>query len=212
LEPLGHVPINSIAVQDKKKEPFHYSKLKRKEELIRKRKLKQLEWMKKLYQYGKRIEEGLEPSKPLLDLQKGLDVDMDSQCESEAFPKPIRNTKKKKNSLSSLSAVEMELNTILADMEQQEMDLKLINWTRALDYDDYHATWLGLAATAPSDIPEALEGNPIRMICDSYETEMKEALPNEFDVPLTQKLEPVAERDEFSDAESVNLFIQTAKV
>jgi hypothetical protein len=212
LEPLGHVSLNSIAVEDKKKDPFHYSKLKRKEELIRKRKLKQLEWMKKLYLYGKQMEEGKEPQKPFLDLQKGLDVDMTSQSGSEHSHQPIATKKPKKGTLPSLSVIEKELNTILADMEQQELDMKLINWTRALDYDDYHASWLGLAATAPSDIPEALEGNPLKMVCDSYETEMKEALPNEFDMPLAQKLDPVAEHEEFSDVESVNLYIQTATV
>ena len=155
---------------------FHYSNLQRRQELVKKRKQRQLEWMRKLYSIGQNLKEKQlypelhekdiqEEEKKMkvgwLDLQKGLGL------EEDPMHIPPRNTvalKRNKSSAVSgkknLSAVESkkaqiddeeQMIQMLKEIENQELEEKLIGWTKGLDFELYHEQWLHLATTANSE-------------------------------------------------------------
>ncbi|KAJ3357752.1 hypothetical protein HDU91_005377, partial [Kappamyces sp. JEL0680] len=129
---------NSLVQDDSKKSPFHYSKLCRKDTLLKRKKQRQIQWMKQLYA----MEQNGIPKKDKvewLDLKKGLAVETAS---TGTLSKPGK-TKHKQS--------EHEWEEFLAGLEAKDADDALINWTRALNFDSYHSDWLSLAATAPSN-------------------------------------------------------------
>ncbi|KAI8900075.1 hypothetical protein BC833DRAFT_315649 [Globomyces pollinis-pini] len=143
----GPFASNSIHQTELQKNLFHYSKLTRHQDVMKKRKNKQLQWMRKLYSLGNKLQSTMEESskseKPRvgwLDLQKGMQVEADPMLiPVKSKPIPKRETK------------DQELDRIIKEIEVQEMEMKLIGWTKGLNFQDYHDNWLNLAATAPSD-------------------------------------------------------------
>jgi len=109
-----------------RKLPYHYSKLRRKETVEKRRKLRKLEWFKKMYQLGKNLGDKEEK---WLNLKKGLDV-----AKSD-FGEPDGE----------------EIDQMIKDLDMMELDQSLLSWPKALDFDAYHQEWLSLAATAPSN-------------------------------------------------------------
>jgi hypothetical protein len=122
---------------------FHYSKLTRKEDLVKRQKERQLVWMRKLYNLnnkGQGIKEDLVAEKPKvgwLDLQKGLTFD---------DLKSVRKPKKRD--------LNLDLDEIMRNIDELENHSELVNWTIALDFENYHSNWLNLATSI--DIPQTV--------------------------------------------------------
>ncbi|KAJ2998919.1 hypothetical protein HDV02_003894 [Globomyces sp. JEL0801] len=121
----GPFASNSIHQTELQKNLFHYSKLTRHQDVMKKRKNKQLQWMRKLYSLGNKLQSTMEESskseKPRvgwLDLQKGMQVEADPMLiPVKSKPIPKRETK------------DQELDRIIKEIEVQEMEMKLIGWT-----------------------------------------------------------------------------------
>jgi hypothetical protein len=96
--------------------------------------MRQLDWMKQLYSIGKSSKDEEKEKLKWADLKEGLIVETSSIGTSQ-----IGKEK------------QLGWNVIFNDIENQEDDQSLINWTKALDFEQYHNQWLSLASTAPSN-------------------------------------------------------------
>ncbi len=139
---LQNLGSSAIVKENPKKVPFHHEKLCRRETLIRKRKEKQLEWMKMLYQFGK--EEQSKSGEGWLDLERGLKIEKESMTSLKKKKVFMMFNRKPRD-------IDQEIDRIMQDLEFQEKNQSILTWTQALDFESYHTDWLSLAATAPSN-------------------------------------------------------------
>lgn len=132
---------------------FHYSKLTRKEDLIRRQKEKQLKWMRKMYNIKNKAENAKDdlmvdkPKVGWLDLKKGLT--------NEAL-KTVKNPKQ--------VDLDLELEEIMRNIDELEKSSELVKWTMALDFENYHLNWLNLATSIdiPNSIKQASVSNTLK--------------------------------------------------
>ncbi|KAJ3324296.1 hypothetical protein HDV06_000335 [Boothiomyces sp. JEL0866] len=193
---------------------FHYSQVCRKEDLLKRRKEKKLQWMRKLYAIGKEaveIEKQIQEEKQKkelaklkgevpeieekketrakvgwLDLQKGLEIELRKHKHTES--------------------PEEEMERIIKEIEEQELDTKLIGWTKGLDFDSYYANWLNLAATGTSD-KESVHMT-YNNIVESYNgSEMNDLAPTEFTFNVETILPELPEKNMRPQRSIENLFL-----
>ena len=155
---------------------FHYSKLKRKEDLKKFRKQRRREWMMKAYKIAKEGEEkkqeahdwglsGLESSSsvtsvPYLDAM-GVE-DKDAYPPHEQYKAQSSNNSKKLESLEDY----MKANSSLFSnggssssqiiglggmMDKDVPDEELLKWSMSLNFDDYTRDWMATATSLPSE-------------------------------------------------------------
>ncbi|KAJ3053643.1 hypothetical protein HK097_003756 [Rhizophlyctis rosea] len=143
---------------------FHHVKLMRRQEVEKKKKLKRLIWLQKMYREGKK-----------LALESEFKVPTD-----ENLPPPIPEALTTNPYVDPLQTDDIA-NQILSDLEAdaetwQNADW-LIRWTRALDFEQYHDGWLELATTGRSDDPSTfdLDGNGAYMLDDLIHADDKSA-------------------------------------
>lgn len=118
--------------------------------MLKKKRRKQLEWMQKMYRIGQTINNSnsilgdavpeLKPKVGWLDLERGL---MLEQQPIHVEVVPPQSKKREPHDL--------EFDKIIQELEEQDEPMELLKWTKALDFDSYHAAWLDIAATASSD-------------------------------------------------------------
>ncbi|KAJ3121872.1 hypothetical protein HK100_012198 [Physocladia obscura] len=117
---------------------FHHLKLKRQQEIEKMRKSKKLDWMRKLYEEGKK-----------LALSSNQNQILQSE-NSDEFPV---NTVKAIQTTSEYTKLTTE-EDILQAMAELETELEhefLLKWSEALDFDTYNHDWLQLSTTGKSD-------------------------------------------------------------
>ncbi|KAG8452944.1 hypothetical protein GDO86_004663 [Hymenochirus boettgeri] len=123
-------------VYNRKKIPFHHSRLQRKQDLEKKQKQRKIEWMKKMYYEGSLHAKTTDPEIAMLVQQATQGVIQ--------------------------TADESGTNHVM-DWEVDE----LLNWTNALDFDEYIGTWKEIGTSKSSC---AFKGSAfIRSPYDQYE-------------------------------------------
>jgi hypothetical protein len=131
-----------LEAKEKQKSPFHYSKLVRQETLVKKRKQKQLEWLRRMYSLEKnhiKIEDEL--SAPACQKTKVGWVDLQGEKAWNNDDKFVRNNLKQKNDPETLSDLLKEIDAIQNDPD-------LVCWTKELDFETYHENWMKLATAS----------------------------------------------------------------
>lgn len=142
-----------IIQENPSKKPFHYSKLKRREEVVKERKQKRIEWLKQVYLNGvsggaaQEHEKGTEnaeqvkrqdgdlPALPAKKSQEDLKLD--------SIPKTFEH---------QASWIEKKIRDLEQDLDSGGLeDESLIKWTRALDFDAYCDEWLTTGVTGKTD-------------------------------------------------------------
>ncbi|KAJ3299461.1 hypothetical protein HK104_008817 [Borealophlyctis nickersoniae] len=134
---------------------YHYSKLKRRQEVEKAKRKRKLEWLQKMYQEGKRATKPLEEEEMLLG-------------EEQIPPK------------AHIPAFESESDAgeYMAELEQ-ELDADfLIKWTAALDFETYFNDWLEMATTGRSDDPTTFN-----LVADDDDVFLSSADPTDTHMP-----------------------------
>ncbi|KAJ3083642.1 hypothetical protein HDU99_007655 [Rhizoclosmatium hyalinum] len=124
-----------------KKVKFHHLKFKRREELEKMKKLRKLEWMRKLYDEGKKLST---PEDEYPEFTPTFADYINKTNKNQEKPKPHVVFQTEEQLLQAMAELETEL----------EHDF-LMKWSEALDFDAYSQDWLVLATTGKSDEPNA---------------------------------------------------------
>ncbi|XP_029770646.1 uncharacterized protein C11orf65 homolog isoform X2 [Suricata suricatta] len=109
----------NVEVGDKKESEFHFSKLKRRQDMEKKRKIRKIEWMRKMYDAG--------------------------------------NLKARSTNAKTLGLIHTATKGLMRAVEvggidsvmEWEVD-EVLNWTNALNFDEYIATWKEIATSNSS--------------------------------------------------------------
>ncbi|KAI9102684.1 hypothetical protein DFS34DRAFT_610101 [Phlyctochytrium arcticum] len=122
---------------------FHHSKLIRRQDLVKSKRKRKLEWFHKMYTEGKQMSDRLaDPSSVEQAAAAQLFHGMVSHA-AEPPPKPDLEN--------------MDVDAYLKELEAgMDVDL-LIKWTNALDFEAYYADWIEIAASGKSDDPTTLQ-------------------------------------------------------
>lgn len=126
---------------------FHFSKLKRRDEIAKRKKQKKLDWLKKLYQEGKQIAE---------QSKHPYDDSSSSTIDTLTIDYTIQDFENTNISKEIDFKNEQELLMALEDLDL-DTDEDMLNWSKALDFDWYYQDWAGLATTGRSDEPGTFE-------------------------------------------------------
>ncbi|XP_013968923.1 protein MFI isoform X8 [Canis lupus baileyi] len=109
----------NVELEDKKETEFHFSKLKRRQDMEKKRKIRKIEWMRKMYYAGSLQAKSTNP--------KTLDL---IHTATQGLMRSVEG--------SGIDAVmEWEVDEVL-------------NWTNALNFDEYIANWKEIATSNSS--------------------------------------------------------------
>ncbi|KAJ3076016.1 hypothetical protein HDU98_005965 [Podochytrium sp. JEL0797] len=128
--------------------PFHHNKFKRRQELERLRKAKKLEWMRKLYEEGKKM---ASPDS-ITGNYRRTDSDLIEEDESQHNNDPPTHLHNNNDSTSRFET-EDQLLQAMADLESELEHAFLMKWSEALDFETYSHDWLVLSTTGRSDDP-----------------------------------------------------------
>ncbi|KAI9355624.1 hypothetical protein DFJ73DRAFT_824427 [Zopfochytrium polystomum] len=152
--------------------PFHHAKLRRRDEVQKLRKMRRLEWLRKIYVQGK---DAAERNNGHADFHGGSEKDSASvptnPAATVATPQPSEQSNQypsKRDStvpahglppgkIAASAAVEDEENALLLAISELESSLDhdfLVKWTMALDFDEYADNWVSLSTTGRSNDPE----------------------------------------------------------
>lgn len=169
----------SMQLNEKRKH-FHYSTLKRKDDIIKEKKRKKREWMMKAYMMSKGMDNQNFPL-PMIEertftsneesysqdkSQSIYSAPMFNDTAAEKFGYPIIEPDKKaiavieskplmnKNIQENKQRVKSK--TELKASIKNEYDDDLLMWCQALDFDDYTNSWSVLATSQPSDSGTAI--------------------------------------------------------
>ncbi|KAJ3037680.1 hypothetical protein HDV00_001402 [Rhizophlyctis rosea] len=121
---------------------FHHVKLLRRQDVDKKKKLKKLIWLQKMYRQGKRL---------ALEDQAGEPVQ-----DENLLPPPLPPSLTSGQEFDPAQTDQIA-NDVLAQLENDGDVDWLIKWTRALDFEQYHDGWLELATTGKSDDPATFD-------------------------------------------------------
>lgn len=152
-----------------KKSHYHYSKLRRQEDILRERKQKRRDWMLKAYMLsaGMKAEKLCDESDSGILSSEGGKVSPRFDFSSrDPLPTGVRDKKSSRELVFSDSFSETTENVLEEERkgcsESPEFHSKvrtadvvedddLLKWSLALDYEAYNATWSAMAVSMPSD-------------------------------------------------------------
>ncbi|KAI8815402.1 hypothetical protein BJ742DRAFT_864615 [Cladochytrium replicatum] len=157
-------------VQEQKAVHFHHSKTIRKQEMDALRRRRKVEWMRKMYEEGKRLSqqqqhkhEDDQSHESHEKEQKQGQSHVSDNYKSESTKKheddrsKHTSARRKKNETAS-SDDDTKLAEQVQDVLAESLDHEfLMRWSRALDFDEYVANWMSLATTGRSDDPSTFE-------------------------------------------------------
>ena len=134
------VPFDKVELQTSNKpQPFHHDKNKRREMQKAQKKKKKIQWLKKLYDEGKKIEAmeaHHEVVKTIQEFEEDGEVEQKNPFEDEKL----------------LDLDEEELNEYVNG---------LMKWSETLDYDKYMDHWFQIATSAPIENSNIEESSDI---------------------------------------------------
>jgi len=164
---------------NEKRKPFHYSTLKRKEDIIKEKKRKKREWMMKAYMMSQGIDTQQFPLPKIDERSLTSNEDSLSQDKSQSiYSAPIFNdTAAEKFGYPSIDPEKKAITVIeskpmnkytqenkqstksqsytkkieIKAVTKSEYDEDLLMWSQALDFDEYSHSWNILATSQPSD-------------------------------------------------------------
>ena len=128
---------------------FHYSRLRRKDELIKFKKRRKREWMIKAYKMA-----NPDQFKSEEDAKDFFNVDLSSKEANEDYDWETSNKIKTFNQFSNssqfYSSNDFELKKKKELLVSNEEDL--IKWSMALDFEEYRNEWMVTATSLPSEV------------------------------------------------------------
>jgi len=146
-----------------KDKPFHYSRLKRIQDKKRFRQLRQINWLKQMYNASKR--------------DGALRI---SNCATD----PLENTIGIKKLAQTMNLNEHNLERELGDIEEKEVD-ELLKWSSTLNFEEYHNQWLLLASSLGSDDRVRSGGESVTNLWKVDKTFSQNIFPNHNREPLS---------------------------
>ncbi|XP_037363805.2 protein MFI [Talpa occidentalis] len=130
----------NVMMEDKKESEFHFSKLKRRQDMERKRKIRKIEWMRQMYYTGK------------------LEAKATSYTTINLIHTATRGLIKAFEDGGIDSVMEWEVNEVL-------------NWTNALNFDEYISNWKEMATSNSSANFTPFRFKPAQKERSNYEEE-----------------------------------------
>ncbi|KAL5040302.1 hypothetical protein BDV3_006587 [Batrachochytrium dendrobatidis] len=155
--------LHNAILPTQSKRPFHHIKLKRHQDMLKRRKERKLDWMRHIYQQGLETVYISAPSPPdplefVSDITKGLETNLDQLKPLGGYgeythpthtPPHTAKSNPKAELVNQLNHAcdEKEIEALLKDAESEFDSDFLIKWTRALDFESYQENWSVLATT-----------------------------------------------------------------
>ncbi|TPX65299.1 hypothetical protein SpCBS45565_g05256 [Spizellomyces sp. 'palustris'] len=134
---------------------YHHLQLKRRQDLEAAKRMRKLEWLKKMYRQGKEMMQAAEQNL----IQSGFEDDTTTMKSSGGPVMSDQTYEQIRLPLYQPSVSELEL-TPEAYLSKFESELDadvLIRWTNALDFDTYCADWIEIATSGKSDDPTTFD-------------------------------------------------------
>jgi len=124
---------------------FHFSRLQRKEDLLKYRKKRRREWMAKAYLLANPMANVVEDAFQNLDISSN-----EFNWDEIGGPKSFEKYSKSAPFYSDAPGGMKHTGAIGVDVAMSDEDV--LKWSMALDFDDYAKDWLAAATSLPSDV------------------------------------------------------------
>lgn len=144
------IPFGLPRPEDKRLKPFHYSRLVRTVDVVRERKKRRRQWMLKAYMFSA-ARHYISDSHPNSD---------DESIHNNGTARPKDDSKRRADVSSSDSGLNggfaangQKKNTQSSQPKAPEImyDDELLNWSMALDFEEYNKDWVHMGLSIPSD-------------------------------------------------------------